>query len=534
MILGAGVAAYAAARSGLLPRAWVFGAGIWIASGTGLLFAGCGIGQHLSGAQAVSTEGNRNYAGATAAILVPAALAFSLVRAPLWKRALAGAAAGALLVHLHLADSRAGFAGAAVGALVAWGALRARRVPVGGVAAALGLLLLAGAPALRAKRDASEERLKTAGVRLEIWKGALRLFADRPWLGAGAGNFAVEFPPYRSEAEFRYHQEQAGTDFKEVEDPHSSWVQVAVETGLPGIAAALLVLSLAARRWIRYVRAAPDPDYVAVLAGLGGGAAAFLAAGLFNTLAAHASHTVLFWSFLGLIELAGNPREHEERRRVGFLAVALPGGAAIALAVAAVGASSLSYAEWSFAKAMTSPPTSGARGILLAKALSGNPASWRAHYEQARVCDSEGRLEEAILEARQALSMRPYHLPTLNNLAVYLLRQGPGKEGEAGDLLREAVRAGPYYYLSRFNLGSFLLVRRSAEARGQFEEAARLNPRHAPSHFSLGETYLLAGDPAGALPHFRRAAALGLPVGRDLRAAHPQAAGNPLLAEFFR
>ena len=74
------------------------------------------------------------------------------------------------------------------------------------------------------------------------------------------------------------------------------------------VLAFLLVVYVAARLWRYYVKVAPDPDRAAMLAGLGGGAAAYLVAGLFNSLTLRTSHTVLFWSFLALIELVGETR----------------------------------------------------------------------------------------------------------------------------------------------------------------------------------------------------------------------------------
>jgi O-antigen ligase len=77
--------------------------------------------------------------------------------------------------------------------------------------------------------------METAGFRTEVWKSGLRMAARRPLLGWGAGNFAVEYPPFRSEAEFRYSHKYVTDAFKELEDAHSSWVQVAVETGRAGL-----------------------------------------------------------------------------------------------------------------------------------------------------------------------------------------------------------------------------------------------------------------------------------------------------------
>src|SRR5438477_12385069 len=120
------------------------------------------------------------------------------------------------------------------------------------------------------------------------------MFARRPVLGWGAGGFAIEYPPFRSEEEFQISHSDGRDGFKEVEDPHSSWVATAVETGLPGLLALLLVAYVAARLWRYYVRRAGDPETAAALAGLGGGAAAYLVAGAFNTLTIHLSHTLLF------------------------------------------------------------------------------------------------------------------------------------------------------------------------------------------------------------------------------------------------
>ncbi|HLF93080.1 MAG TPA: O-antigen ligase family protein, partial [Planctomycetota bacterium] len=277
LILFGGVALFSVVREGSVDREFVVeGVPILLAI-VGLVLAAIGFYQRLSGLPVVSTEGNSNYSGALAGMLIPllAALTAAGRRRWLW-----GLSAAALLALLLLSESRGGWLGAVAGTGVAAGALLWKRLP-GARAAVVAIVCLVAIPlALQGRRQLSEARSDGVTFRIEAWKGALRMMSDRPILGAGPGNFAVEYPPYRSEVEFRasHAHAPAGT-FKEVEDAHSIWAQAAAETGSVGLLALLLMVYVAARLWRYHVKAAVEPEEVALLAGLGGGAAAFLVAG---------------------------------------------------------------------------------------------------------------------------------------------------------------------------------------------------------------------------------------------------------------
>ena len=58
-VLAAGVAAYAFARGGILPRSYVLDTGLWIISGLGLAFAGIGLVQKLCGGAASGASRSR-------------------------------------------------------------------------------------------------------------------------------------------------------------------------------------------------------------------------------------------------------------------------------------------------------------------------------------------------------------------------------------------------------------------------------------------------------------------------------------------
>jgi O-antigen ligase len=244
LILFAGLAGYGIARSPWVAREFALGGVPVLLSLVGLGLSAIGIVQWAYQQPVVSTEGNTNYSGALAGMLI-AALVGCAGGGP--RRRLCLLSASALVVLLLLTRSRGGWAGAVAGSVVAlWGLARGgRRVALlaSGAAVVLGLLPLT----LQVRHQASEARSSAIRVRLELWKGAARMLASHPWLGVGAGNFSVEYPPVRSAEEFRLSHQYAGSGFVEAEDAHSSWVQTAVETGPAGLTLFALIALVAAR-----------------------------------------------------------------------------------------------------------------------------------------------------------------------------------------------------------------------------------------------------------------------------------------------
>ncbi len=532
LVLFAGVSAFACLRAGVIRREAAIGLAPVI-SGVGLLAAGIGIGQQLLGREAVALEGNRNYAGALAAMLLPPALAFTRT-GPRWSRVLAGSAAAALAGLLLLSESRGGFSAAAVGLLIVGGALGAKRVKGGVPGAALALLLLLGAAALfQGKKQLSPERLETIGFRIHVAESGLRMFLKRPLLGWGAGSFAVEYPSYRSEEEFRYSHQHVAEGFKEVEDAHSTWVQTAVETGAAGLLALILVAYVAARLWRYYVKIASDSEAAVLLAGLGGGAAAYFVAGLSNALTLKTSHTLLFWLFLGLIERIGDPRpwRHGGPAREGK--VAIPAAAAVVALFGALWAGALGVADARFTEGMISRSPE-LREARLREAIDVNPYSWRAHYELSRALSAVGRHQGAADEGRATLRLRPSHVEALNQTAISLLRAG-GDPGDAERLLRRGMEIAPFYYKSFYNLGVLERQRgRRAEARAVLTRAVELQPEYGLAWYCRGAVLFSAGEAAPAIEDFRHALLRGVNVGGMLRAELPAAANDSRFAEFFR
>ena len=532
LTLSAGLAVFSCIKAGLLRRDQAI-ALLPAVSGTALAVAVIAALQLAGHQQAVATEGNRNYAGALAAMLLPPTVAWTRRGKP-WERILSAAAAAGMIFLLLASESRGGFLGALAGlTAVAWG-LRSGKVSRGLSVAAVAILALAGLFALgQGKEQISQNRLETALFRLETWKAGFRMVEKRPILGWGAGGFSTEYPPFRTEAEFRISHSDGREGVVEVEDPHSTWVAAAVETGVVGLFALVLVFYVAARLWRYYVRRAPDPESAAALAGLGGGALAYLVSGAFNTLTLHVSHTVLFWSFLGLMVAIGDLREWRASSRSHEARSAIPAAAAIVLLFGAFWTGRVGAAEQSFVKGMSNRDPA-IREARLREAIDLYPQYARAHYELASTLHVIGRDAGAVNEGREALKRKPFHVEALNLTAIAILGSGGDRE-EAARLLGQAIAVAPYYYKSYYHL-ALLEGRRDnlGEMRRLLSQSIDHKPDHGPSYYYRGLTFLMAGEAEPALRDFQMAKGLRYDVGAALAVDRPSARTDPRFAELFR
>jgi O-antigen ligase len=153
------------------------------------------------------------------------------------------------LAGLLASGSRASLAGWIVGvAYTVWRELRGKPRHMAAVAAA-GLVLVAAAGAAipqfagRLPHTLSDVN----GNRVRIWKTSLAMIADHPLLGTGFGTFERAYdrrrPPSSSPEPFAFNL----------------WLNVAVETGVLGLAAALWIALRAVCTWRRRTAAARAP-----------------------------------------------------------------------------------------------------------------------------------------------------------------------------------------------------------------------------------------------------------------------------------
>jgi O-antigen ligase len=163
------------------------------------------------------------------------------------KRALVGACAVLMAGTIFLSGSRGGMLAFALEmvlfAALTFGKRRSPRLALGAMAVCIfvvALLIFLG----EGGRILGRLGELSPGIRLNITKDSLRMFASRPVWGWGLGTFPTVYPSYRSFYTNLF-----------VNEAHNDYVQLLVETGLLGFGLMLLFLALlyrylpTSRRW---------------------------------------------------------------------------------------------------------------------------------------------------------------------------------------------------------------------------------------------------------------------------------------------
>jgi O-antigen ligase len=96
---------------------------------------------------------------------------------------------------------------------------------------------------------ASEPEHSSIGQRLVMWKTAVRIIADHPIMGAGTGSFARE-----------YEKRSTGYPATTTANPHSEYLLIASQLGLPGLCGFLFVFL---RQWKMATILSPPYGYAA-------------------------------------------------------------------------------------------------------------------------------------------------------------------------------------------------------------------------------------------------------------------------------
>jgi O-antigen ligase len=185
-------------------------------------------------------------------------------------RALLVAAVTVLIVAIALTQSRGGFLGLAFVVVVAVAALAARHVYVRravGVVAFVGVLVVLALPAGRDAVSEANDDLRARGGQGELsmqnhvdtWRVALRIAAEHPVLGTGPETFPDVFPAYSREV--LSAERVAYFDQYRVESPHNVYLGAAATTGVPALAAYLVVIGGSLFVTLRAAGEAADPRY---------------------------------------------------------------------------------------------------------------------------------------------------------------------------------------------------------------------------------------------------------------------------------
>jgi O-antigen ligase len=446
-------------------------------------------------------------------------------------RWLLAAAEGALLLAALLTtESRGGTLALFAGVLLLF-VVRSWKVAVAACSLAAVALLAIPNPLLR-RLISLPHSDNFAFTRLSVWKGALSMMLDHPWLGIGLGQYEYvssryAFPILTHWAKYTRVAETA----------HSEYLQAGAELGLPGILVALGAVALLAQAGVARLRALPRASW--------GPIATMLAAAA--SLAVHAAVDLPFHTPTGallLVALVAGLRLHgvtgPERTislrvrpfyavSVGLIALVLAAAAARPLVgfwyyLGGIGAPrNLFNEKWSLEEAprrelpleestrlvglaarvdFPNAPYRRALGgqyfqlyqhgtggqaalrqalyqLNFAAELNPNQFQYAVNLGQAMTTlarlepSGRGRLEEALGHYRHAIELAPYQFPVWTEIGLLADELGDAAAAEAA--FRRAVEIEEFYLRGWFNLGTFYARHgRLAQAREAFARGAAL------------------------------------------------------------
>jgi adenylate cyclase len=204
------------------------------------------------------------------------------------------------------------------------------------------------------------------------------------------------------------------------------------------------------------------------------------------------TENIVAWaSAMQALELVmqGSPAENAQARELFERALAEDAGYTLALAW--IGKTHYFDIRFGFS---ASPEESLAKASQIGEqALRQNPNEAYAHNLVSHVRSSQGRYEEAVAEARIAVSLSPNDAYIKLGLARVLINAGHPEEGDVH--MREAMRLNPFHHTYYFGILANALEQlgRDAEAVDILQMAVTQDPDYFAGHLRLASLYGLTG-----------------------------------------
>lgn len=148
-----------------------------------------------------------------------------------------------------------------------------------------------------------DKRSQGVATRLFVWKRALRLIKERPWLGHGHETFEVAFKKDNIDYIKTFH------DFVSIDRAHNNYIDTTFSHGLIGLVAYLAVIGTFLIHLLNLLKNAGDKYHKLLYVGIISGYCGYLFNDIFIFSVVSVSPT--FWSLMGLT-IAKGRLEHSE------------------------------------------------------------------------------------------------------------------------------------------------------------------------------------------------------------------------------
>lgn len=180
--------------------------------------------------------GDPNYYTLSALLVLAPAIYLFRTRRSLWAGIYCLICMALTLVGVALAASRGGLLGLGAAFLfVVWRSERRFRNMIALAVCVLPLLVISPSSPLQRFLHPSYGDVEGETTRLELWRAGLRMVEEHPLTGIGAGNFKYVVTRYETQE----------NDLQKI--AHNTYIEVAAELGLPGLAIFLTILYLPLR-----------------------------------------------------------------------------------------------------------------------------------------------------------------------------------------------------------------------------------------------------------------------------------------------
>jgi tetratricopeptide (TPR) repeat protein len=136
--------------------------------------------------------------------------------------------------------------------------------------------------------------------------------------------------------------------------------------------------------------------------------------------------------------------------------------------------------------------------------IARNPHSWMAYNNLGNALKREGRVDEAIIQYKRTLEIRPSHAEAHNNLGNALVQKG--QVDEAITCYQKALNINPGYAEAYNNLGNALVQKGQVdEAITCYQNALNINPGYAEAYNNLGNALVQKGRMDEAITCYQKA-----------------------------
>jgi len=296
--------------------------------------------------------------------------------------------------------------------------------------------------------------------RLKIWDISLRMAAEHPVLGVGAGNWKLKIPDYFNRVNLQIYESNWLR-------PHNDYIWVLAEKGIPGLLAFLAIFGMALYYLHLLTNRAEKRLETLFAMLLGAGLTAFLAVSFFTFPYERINHQIYLAIIFAIIIAERQKGIKSDKINKQFIIIP----ACVLSFFIIIYTANTIRSEYFIAKAIDSGNrgqyremvdyTLKARTVFRNLDPENNPIAWYTGTAYIQLGDQENAVKFLRKAARQA----PNNMVVINNLGQALIMKGNYEK--AFKVLSRSVEMFPYFTESLVNIST------AAYRMGNYEAAYR-------------------------------------------------------------